>query len=71
MTVAELIAELRKPGKVYVPVMANGYMLYLEAVKADVIAELSGNHHDKAAPAPWKIFNRIGAKGNGLVLDFQ
>jgi hypothetical protein len=40
LTNAELIKELRKPGKVYVPVLISGGVEYLAAEKSDMISLL-------------------------------
>lgn len=64
MTIKELIKELRKPGKIYMPVLMAGDIEYLAIEKNDLIEVLMAKEADDIAP-----WNFYGEFANGRKLD--
>jgi hypothetical protein len=60
VTNRELIAEIRKPGAVCVPVLVPADVVYIEARKSDLIAHLS--QYEASDTASWDISTHNGQK---------
>lgn len=56
MTIQELIREIRRPGRLYAPVLMKGDVKHMEVVKAGFLEDLRG--YDPAAKAPWDVLRR-------------
>lgn len=61
-TVAEVLAILRTPGRVYVPVIIPGDVTYIQAVKADVLEYFAAHGLAPTDASPWYV---IEGKANG------
>lgn len=60
LTNADLIKMLRKPGKVFAPVLIPSDVMHVEVVKADIIHMLGHNPADEMAP-----FIHVGMTAEG------
>lgn len=68
MTTQELIRELRKPGKVLVPVVMAEDVCHIKADKEDLILYLQAFCRPNA-PAPWTFYGET--RGGSRWLDVQ
>ena len=64
MTNLELIREIRKPGLVYMPVLAGNDVIHMETVKAAVLFLLKDQPADEQAN--WTI---VARHSDGIYLD--
>lgn len=55
MTVLELVKEIRKPGRIYMPVMLSGDVTYVAVEKSDLLDLLLCNYLN-SDPAPWAFY---------------
>lgn len=64
MTNAEMIKEIRKPGRVLMPVMMPNDVIYIEVKKADLIWNLK--NAAQSDTCPWIIYSQSDSE---MILD--